>query len=160
LPKKFFNDFAAALGPELVYLPPQKNFADNNKSPDVALIAKAGSRLNAQSADFKNRMQPYCDDFSKSCVVSAHFSQPNTDDALMALCQSIDSLASELHNHGYKQVTFIGDFNVTAQRLAKICTRWEKRPQLKTTPGAGSSCSDNSGAITPKNIDLLLEFNY
>jgi hypothetical protein len=132
---------------------------------DVALIVRKNNRRFERKAADKNlRVQSYCKDDDKSCIVSAHFSLPADDNKLKTLCQDLEVFASKLEGQGYKHVKIIGDFNVSAQRMAKVCNSWAKKaPSLTTTVngGKGSSCQgQNTGNITSQNIDIALNFDF
>lgn len=151
--------FAKELAPELVFLPPAMP-KSGERAPDTALVVKAPTQFVANDADTALRIQSFCNKAQRLCIASAHLRFTIGTSAIASMCQSIDAFVIKLARQGYGRVFVVGDFNIAANRLAKVCTRWAVAPIIKTTPGKGASCSNNRGGTSKKSIDLALEFNF
>lgn len=129
--------------------------------PDTALVAKSSApRLTALEGDYVHRLQPYCNTKTKEfCLVAAHVKFAANDEELRERCTGIGNLVISLKNKGYKRISILGDFNISADRIAKVCQNIDgfKDAELNTT-SSGNSCSNNSGNVSEKNIDLDIEF--
>ncbi|MCA9507433.1 MAG: hypothetical protein KC505_03305 [Myxococcales bacterium] len=148
--------FINALKP-LQFLSPLQPQA-GERAPDVALVVKADSSFKADKVSGPLRLQSYCDDSSKECVISAHMKYPAQDNELKQLCADTEKFVGELINSGFKKIEVLGDFNVDAQKIQSICTDWKIKPTIFTTLEGKSSCIDNQGGLAPHNIDLAMIF--
>lgn len=164
------NHLTEALKP-LKLIPPNK-YAGENDVPDTALVVKEGSPIVAQLNSSYLRAQAYCDEAKKECIVSTHLAGGKTfvdpkseeydakvDEKLIPVCKELEKFAESLKELQFKVITYIGDFNVSAQKIKRAC-KWHHAPVIRSYEGEGSSCSDNKGSLTPENIDILIEFNY
>jgi len=154
--QKIFND---ALGPELVFIPPDSDF----KKLDAGIIIRKDSNYKPKFSDEYLRAQSYCDESQNRCVISLHTQLLNfskTNEGYARLCQSLQDFAKYHEKKGFKHISILGDFNVSAQVLSRACAQWSKNMTLKSYEGPGQSCVDNQGNLAPENIDLLMEFNY
>jgi len=159
----------------LVFIAPE-NYPGELRSPDVALVVSPSSALKAQLASKDLRAQAYCDFENKTCIVSIHIfgsqvfldpaektglTQEQAEEALTKklaiLCKKIEDFADKLQELKFKNIKFVGDFNVSAQNIVHTC-QWRNAPILRSYEGEGSACSDNNGKLTEENIDILLEF--
>jgi hypothetical protein len=145
--------FAAALAPEFVV-----HFA--KASVDTALVSKKAVDIKMLDVDKKNRIQVFCDQKTKDCILSLHFPFSESSSDLKERCQDLAALYLKLKNAHYQNITAVGDFNSSAGRIEETCTGVKNfNPVIKTSElKDGQSCRNNSGDPSPNNIDLLLSF--
>ena len=134
-------------------------------TPDVAIISRSKKPLLYQKnfADYDNRFAPFCNNQNKECYIAAHMPSSFTEKELQIRCTDLKNLTQNLIQKGYKKISIAGDFNTSAQRIAKECA--EILPiknfniTIHTTKNAkGSSCKDNKGNITSNNIDIMIKY--
>jgi len=175
---KLLAEFAEKLKP-LVLIPPNK-YPGEESAPDVALVVRDGSAMKPQLSSKDLRAQSYCDFETKACIVSAHIpgSLVHLDNAekkgldtpdkvgaaldkkYIALCEEVEKFAERLKELHFTDIKYLGDFNVSGQKIRKLCTWQQPAPTIRSYEGEGSSCSDNAGKLSGENIDIMIEFNY
>lgn len=143
----------------------QEGSYKSNLTPDVALISRSESPLLRQTniADYDSRFVPFCNKNTKTCYLSAHMPSSFSEKELQTRCSDLKNITNILANQGYKSINIAGDFNTSAQRIAKECARILPIRNFNITihttkGGTGNSCKDNNGNITSKNIDIMIKY--
>jgi endonuclease/exonuclease/phosphatase family metal-dependent hydrolase len=157
------NVLAFALGPQFeIHYPATKAVkpgAAADKASDVALVVRAGTAIRSPIADDANRMQAYCNQKTRNCVVSVHLLSAPTASDVVNRCNAIKRIVDTLKQKKYGKIFVTGDFNTSAERISRICNSVPGfSPILKTTREKPQSCSTNRGDPSPFNIDLMLIF--
>jgi hypothetical protein len=134
--------------------------------PDVALVSRVGAPvLKQESSDNDNRFVPWCSAKTKSCFVSVHMPHTGNDEELTVRCKDISNMALNLYEKGYTKISFAGDFNTAASKIASVCKLTlpiaNSQLELHTSRGNKSnSCGSNEGHMPPYNIDLMIKYDF
>lgn len=169
--KNLLTHFTEALKP-LKYIGAEKT--EGVKAPDVALVVREKSTMEAQNPSKELNAQAFCDDTTKDCIISTHYSGNKTfvspkekeglseeqiaekeTEKIKRLCKELEEFTEILQNY-FGTITYLGDFNVSAQKIKDAC-KWQVAPIIKSYDGK-TSCKDNEGNLNEENIDILLEF--
>ena len=157
--------FDAKISKKIATKVQQEGSYKSNLTPDVALISRSQSPLLSQTniADYDSRFVPFCNKNTKECYISAHMPSSFSKKELQTRCGDLKNIIHILVNKGYKNINIAGDFNTSAQRIAKACAKILPIKNFNITihttkNGIGNSCKDNNGNITSKNIDIMIKY--
>lgn len=133
---------------------------------DVALVSRPNApELTQVAVDLDNRFNAWCSETINSCFVAVHMFYPDPDVELKTRCLDLKNMAVTLYKKGFQNISFAGDFNTYASRIARVCQAILPAPnavvELHTSQGEkGNSCGSNDGHVGAHNIDIMIKYSF